>query len=122
MSKILITGGLGYIGSKLIRLLLKTDHEITVIDKKIFNQEVLDDVIQNKEIKVINDDVRNKQIISKHLKENDMEFSIKPYKTMIKTHIKAIMAEQLFGESVKYKILNKEDIVVNKVISLHKNK
>ena len=37
MSKILITGGLGYIGSKLIRLLLKKDHEITVIDKKIFN-------------------------------------------------------------------------------------
>ena len=72
MSKILITGGLGYIGSKLIRLLLKKDHEITVIDKKIFNQEVLDDVIQNKEIKVINDDVRNKQIISKHLKENDI--------------------------------------------------
>ena len=34
MSKILITGGLGYIGSKLIRLLLKKNHKITVIDNK----------------------------------------------------------------------------------------
>ena len=36
MSKILITGGLGYIGSKLIRLLLKKNYKITVIDTKIF--------------------------------------------------------------------------------------
>ena len=72
MSKILITGGLGYIGSKLIRLLLKKKHKITVIDNKIFNQEVLKDVIKNKEIEVIYDDVRNKQMISKHLKENDI--------------------------------------------------
>ena len=41
MSKILITGGAGYIGSKLTFSLLQDGHEITVIDNLMFGGESL---------------------------------------------------------------------------------
>ena len=72
MNKILITGGLGYIGSKLIRLLMDLNYSITVLDNKIFNQEVLVDIINNKKINLVLDDVRNKNIYDKLIKSNDI--------------------------------------------------
>ncbi len=72
MNKILITGGLGYIGSKLIRLLLNQNYSITVLDNKIFNQEVLNEIIKNNKINLYIDDVRNKKIYEKLINENDI--------------------------------------------------
>ena len=34
--KILVTGGCGYIGTELIKVLLKNNHKVISIDKKIF--------------------------------------------------------------------------------------
>tara|TARA_A100001011_G_scaffold391915_1_gene478384 strand:- start:512 stop:1471 length:960 start_codon:yes stop_codon:yes gene_type:complete len=72
MNKILITGGLGYIGSKLIRLINNLNYSITVLDNKIFNQDVLKDIISNKKINLYLDDVRNKKVYEKLIKENDI--------------------------------------------------
>ena len=41
MSKILITGGAGYVGAVLTPYLLKKGHKITVIDLMIYGEEVL---------------------------------------------------------------------------------
>ena len=66
--KILITGGAGYIGSKLVPALLKKNHQVTVIDNYFLNQKSLKS-LNNENLKLIEDDVRNferhKEIIKK---------------------------------------------------------
>lgn len=67
--KILIPGGAGYIGSKLVPALLKKKYSVTVIDNYFFNQNSLKN-IKDKNLKIIKDDVRNfrkiKNIIDQH--------------------------------------------------------
>ena len=42
MKKIFITGGAGYVGSKLVPKLLELDYEVTVLDLMIYGENVLD--------------------------------------------------------------------------------
>ena len=67
--KILIPGGAGYIGSKLVPALLKKNFTVTVVDNYFFNQNSFKN-IKNENLKVIKDDVRNfsnlKSIIDQH--------------------------------------------------------
>ena len=43
MSKILITGGAGYVGAVLVPYLLQKGHKITVIDLMIYGEKVLEE-------------------------------------------------------------------------------
>ncbi len=74
MNKILITGGLGYLGTKLIRKLLTCNQnfQITVLDKKIFNQNVLQDLILQKKISFIYGDVRDEALVRNLVIKNDI--------------------------------------------------
>ena len=72
MSKILITGGAGYIGSILTPTLLQNGHEVTVIDNFLFNQGAFLDCIGHKKLRVIRGDARNEELVKKHL--NGIDF------------------------------------------------
>ena len=74
--KILVTGGAGYIGSILVSELLKKNHEVIVIDNFIYNQTSLLDCCYNKNLTIIRGDVRNRNIISKHLRNVDAIFPL----------------------------------------------
>src|SRR3989338_3596293 len=54
--RILVTGGVGYIGSTLVRLLLKKSYAVRVLDRLFFGPESLKEV-ENK-IEIVKDDVR----------------------------------------------------------------
>lgn len=66
--KVLITGGAGYIGSVLIRELLKRGYEITALDAMIFGDRGLADIANERSLKIIQADVRSYDpvIISGH--------------------------------------------------------
>jgi len=55
--KVLITGGAGYIGSTLTDLLLSENYNVTVIDSLKYNQTSLLHVCNNKNFKLIHDEV-----------------------------------------------------------------
>ncbi len=70
--KIFVTGGGGYIGVALVRELLKNNYKVTVLDNFMFNQQyVFLDLIKNKNLTVINGDVRNTNLLKTHLKRNE---------------------------------------------------
>ena len=64
---ILITGGAGYVGSKLVPQMLKLGHKVTVLDLMIYGENVLDN---HKNLKKIKGDIRNDDLIKKIITSN----------------------------------------------------
>ena len=71
MKKILITGGAGYIGSKLVTKLLDLKFKVTVIDSLVFSSKSLNHLFNNKNFNFIKGDVRNKEIMRNLIKKNE---------------------------------------------------
>ncbi len=74
--KILVTGGAGYMGSILVPTLLKEGYEVTVIDNFMYHQTSLLDCCQDKKLKVIRGDCRDKELVTRVLKEVDYIFPL----------------------------------------------
>lgn len=71
MSRVLITGGAGYIGSVLAEQLLLQNHFVTILDKQMYNKTSLLSCIKyNDKFNFIRGDVRNnnvlKDLVTKH--------------------------------------------------------
>ena len=71
MKKILVTGGAGYIGSKLVTKLLNTGYEVTVIDILKFSSKSLNHLFSDRNFHFIKGDVRNKKLMKKLIKKNE---------------------------------------------------
>ena len=72
MSKILITGGAGYIGSMLCTKLLHEGHYVTVVDLLKYNKGSLNHLYFNKKFKLICDDVRKISLMKKLIRKHDI--------------------------------------------------
>jgi nucleoside-diphosphate-sugar epimerase len=72
LSKILVTGGAGYIGSIMVPQLIDEGHQVTVIDNYMYKQSSLSELVLNKKFKLEIGDVRDLELIKKHLVSNDI--------------------------------------------------
>lgn len=59
MSKIVVTGAGGYIGTQLVGDLLKQNHEVLAIDRFFFGVETLSDFLRNEKLKILKKDIRD---------------------------------------------------------------
>ena len=86
MSKILITGGAGYVGAMLTPYLLSKGHKVTVLDLMIYGEEVIK---KNEKLNIIKGDIRDTDLLEKiipgheivlHLAciSNDPSFELNP--------------------------------------------
>jgi len=75
-SRILVTGGAGYIGSVLVPFLLKSGYEVTVADNFMYNQASLLDCCCDKKLTVIRGDVRNSELIRDAIRKVDIIFPL----------------------------------------------
>lgn len=64
-TKVVVTGGAGYIGSVLVPMLLNEGCEVTVVDNFYFNQATLLDSCMNPKFHIIRGDVRNEELMKK---------------------------------------------------------
>jgi len=79
--RILVTGGAGFIGCKLVRRLLSKDFEVTVLDNlspQIHGETTPQKVFGNllKDINFVQDDIRNQSKLKDVLKKNDIIFHL----------------------------------------------
>ena len=69
MKKIFITGGAGYVGSKLVPKLLDLGYEITVLDLMIYGEDIL---VDHDKLKKIKGDIRDKNLLEKIIPGHDV--------------------------------------------------
>jgi len=72
VKRILITGGAGYIGSKLATRLLNMNYEVTVLDNLMFADNSLNHLFSKKNMNFFKGDTNNKKFIKKHIKNKDI--------------------------------------------------
>jgi nucleoside-diphosphate-sugar epimerase len=59
MSKVMVTGAGGYIGTQLVRDLVNSGHEVTAVDRYFFGKEPLAEFIGNNKVNVLQKDIRD---------------------------------------------------------------
>ena len=72
MENILVTGGAGYIGSILVPKLLESGYKVTVLDNFMYTQNSLAPHFINKNLYVVNGDVRNIDLVNTLTKKADI--------------------------------------------------
>lgn len=65
MKKVLVTGGAGYIGSVLVRILLDNQYHVTVLDNLSFGGESIVELLNHPHFTIIKGDVRDETILHK---------------------------------------------------------
>jgi nucleoside-diphosphate-sugar epimerase len=59
MTKVLVTGAGGYIGTQLVKDLVKSGNDVTAIDRFFFGQETLKDFFANPKVSIVQKDIRD---------------------------------------------------------------
>jgi nucleoside-diphosphate-sugar epimerase len=72
MTKVLITGGAGYLGSVITELLLQDWREVTVLDNMMYNQTSLINFSHYNNFKFINGDVRDRELLKELVITHDV--------------------------------------------------
>jgi len=72
MKNILITGGAGYIGSKLATKLVNMNYNVTVVDILKYSKNSLNHLFSKNNFNFIKGDVRNKSLVKKLIKKNEI--------------------------------------------------
>ena len=72
MTKVLITGGAGYLGSVLSEYLLTKNYNVTVLDNLMYKQLSLLHLFKNDKFTFVKGDVRNKELLQQLVKEHDV--------------------------------------------------
>tara|TARA_B100000780_G_scaffold247437_1_gene192383 strand:+ start:70 stop:1050 length:981 start_codon:yes stop_codon:yes gene_type:complete len=117
MNKVLITGGAGYVGSKLVPKLLNLGYEVTVLDLMMYGESVLDN---HERLNKVKGDIRDIDLLEKtipgheiviHLAciSNDPSFELNPslgksinydaFEPLVKTSVKKKVNKFIYASS-----------------------
>jgi len=126
MKKIFVTGGAGYVGSKLVPRLLELDYEVTVFDLMIYGEDVL---ANHHKLTKIKGDIRDSVLLEKiipghdaliHLAciSNDPSFELNPslgksinydaFEPMVKLSVKSNVNRFIYASSSSVYGIKKE--------------
>jgi nucleoside-diphosphate-sugar epimerase len=59
MSKVLVTGAGGYIGTQLVRDLVAKNHQVVALDRYFFGMEPMNEFLDNNKVEIVKQDIRD---------------------------------------------------------------
>ena len=68
---ILVTGGAGYVGSRLVPALLENGYYVKVLDLYLFGDDVLSEVKNHPRLQEIKGDIRNRATVKEAMRDID---------------------------------------------------
>ncbi len=71
MKRILVTGGAGYVGARLVPALLKEGHFVRVLDLMLYGEDVFNDIENKDNLEVVKGDLRDLKAVSSSLDKID---------------------------------------------------
>jgi nucleoside-diphosphate-sugar epimerase len=71
-TRILVTGGAGYVGSVLCERLLEAEYHVTVVDSLVYQQNSLFHVCHNPRFEFLHGDVRDERLMQKLIRQADV--------------------------------------------------
>ncbi len=71
MTRVLVTGGAGYLGCVLVNRLLEAGHAVTVLDTLVHREHTLLECCHNPRFNFVYGDCRNEELVTKLLKDTD---------------------------------------------------
>jgi nucleoside-diphosphate-sugar epimerase len=71
MSRVLLTGGAGYVGAVLVPRLLAAGHEVTVLDLYLYGDDVLASVADDPRLREVRGDIRDEALLERELRDCD---------------------------------------------------
>ncbi len=134
MKKIFITGGAGYVGSKLVPKLLSLNYEVTVLDLMIYGDNVLEN---HTKLNKITGDIRDKKLLEKYLPgheivihlaciSNDPSFELNPtlgksinldaFEPLVQTSLKSEVNQFIYASSSSVYGIKKEKNVTEDMV------
>lgn len=109
MKKILITGGAGYIGSVLTRLLLEQGFEVEVLDNFIYDQNSLIDCCSFKKFTFNNIDILDYDKVNERVKNKDIIIPLAAYVGAPICKIRKTVSKLVNLDSIKNIVENTSD-------------
>jgi nucleoside-diphosphate-sugar epimerase len=67
VSRVLVTGGAGYVGARLVPRLLRDGHRVTVVDLYMYGDDVLADVAHDPSLREVRGDIRDTDLLEREL-------------------------------------------------------
>lgn len=115
MTKVLITGGAGYIGNVLTGVLLEKGFNVTVLDNLIHRQHGILEYCRDERFKFIYGDVRDKETYKKAVTQADVIINLAAYVGMPLCNRFPIETQQVNQESAEYlsNIVSPEQLIIH---------
>jgi nucleoside-diphosphate-sugar epimerase len=112
--KILVTGGAGYIGSKLVSSLLDLGHHVVVIDNLMYRQTSLAHLISNSSLEFHHGDIRDFHLMEKLIASADAIFPLAAIVGAPACSKDPILAKSVNNEAIKWMLskLSKNQVLI----------